>query len=46
VSKNYQGKESHTNWVHPLYAGKMTIAGKDEADTQRYQQKEVGSAKR
>ena len=38
------GKGSHTNWVHPLYAGKITISGKDGADAKRYQEKEVKQA--
>ncbi|MFE1747107.1 type II toxin-antitoxin system HicA family toxin [Coleofasciculus sp. H7-2] len=35
------GKGSHTNWVHRLYTGKITISGKDGADAKRYQEKEV-----
>ncbi len=38
------GKGSHTNWVHCLYAGKITISGKDGADAKRYQEKEVKRA--
>lgn len=38
------GKGSHTNWVHPLYAGKLTIAGKDGSDAKRYQEKAVEQA--
>ncbi len=38
------GKGSHTNWVHPLYTGKITISGKDGADAKRYQEKEVKQA--
>jgi predicted RNA binding protein YcfA (HicA-like mRNA interferase family) len=38
------GKGSHTNWIHPLYAGKVTIAGKDGADAKPYQVKEVKGA--
>lgn len=38
------GKGSHTNWVHPLYSGKITISGKDGADAKRYQEKEVKQA--
>ncbi len=38
------GKGSHTNWVHPLYAGKITISGKNGADAKRYQEKEVQHA--
>ncbi len=32
------GKGSHTNWVHPLYAGKFTLSGKDGADAKFYQE--------
>lgn len=35
------GQGSHTNWIHPLYSGKITIAGKDGANAKRYQEKEV-----
>jgi predicted RNA binding protein YcfA (HicA-like mRNA interferase family) len=35
------GKGSHTNWIHPLYAGKITVSGKDSADAKPYQEKEV-----
>lgn len=35
------GKGSHTNWIHPLYRGKITVSGKDSADAKRYQEKEV-----
>ncbi len=38
------GKGSHTNWIHSLYAGKITVSGKDGADAKRYQEKEVESA--
>lgn len=38
------GKGSHTNWIHPLYVGKITVSGKDSADAKRYQEKEVLSA--
>ena len=38
------GKGSHTNWIHPLYEGKITISGKDSKDAKRYQEKEVLSA--
>ncbi|QLE42615.1 type II toxin-antitoxin system HicA family toxin [Nostoc sp. C052] len=38
------GKGSHTNWVHPLYDGKITLLGKDGADAKRYQEKEVKQA--
>lgn len=39
-----KGKGSHTNWTHPDYAGKVTIAGKDGADAKRYLEKEVERA--
>lgn len=35
------GKGSHTNWIHPLYAGKLTVSGKDGNDAKRYQEKDV-----
>ncbi|MBP5974402.1 type II toxin-antitoxin system HicA family toxin [Brasilonema sp. CT11] len=38
------GKGSHTNWIHPLYAGKLTISGKDGADAKLYQEKDVQQA--
>ena len=38
------GKGSHTNWVHPLYAGKVTVSGKDGTDAKTYQEKEVVQA--
>jgi len=38
------GKGSHTNWVHSLYAGKITVSGKDGADAKCYQEKEVQAA--
>ena len=38
------GKGSHTNWVHPLYQGKITVSGKDGADAKPYQEKEISSA--
>ncbi len=38
------GKGSHTNWIHPLYSGKVTISGKDGSDAKHYQQKEVQQA--
>ncbi|MBS3030257.1 MAG: type II toxin-antitoxin system HicA family toxin [Dolichospermum sp. DET50] len=38
------GKGSHTNWIHHLYYGKVTISGKDGADAKRYQEKEVKQA--
>ncbi|MBE9116229.1 type II toxin-antitoxin system HicA family toxin [Lusitaniella coriacea LEGE 07157] len=38
------GKGSHTNWIHPLYEGKLTISGKDGSDAKRYQEKVVKQA--
>ncbi|MDK2409532.1 type II toxin-antitoxin system HicA family toxin [Aphanizomenon sp. PH219] len=38
------GKGSHTNWIHPLYTGKITISGKDSTDAKQYQEKEVKQA--
>ncbi len=35
------GKGSHTNWIHPLYTGKITVSGKDGADAKSYQEKEI-----
>jgi len=35
------GKGSHTNWIHPLYPGKITVSGKDSADAKPYQEKEI-----
>ena len=40
----FPGKGSHTNWIHPLYAGKITVSGKDGADAKRYQEKEIQQA--
>ena len=38
------GKGSHTNWTHPDYRGRVTIAGKDGSDAKRYLEKEVKQA--
>ena len=38
------GKGSHTNWIHPLYSGKVTVSGKDSKDARSYQEKEVKQA--
>ena len=38
------GKGSHTNWVHSLYLGKVTISGKDSSDAKPYQEKETKQA--
>ena len=34
------GKGSHTNWVHHLYSGKVTVSVKDSTDANLYQDKE------
>lgn len=39
-----QGKGSHTNWIHPLYAGKLTVSGKNSSDAKPYQEKDVQQA--
>ncbi|MBD2357269.1 type II toxin-antitoxin system HicA family toxin [Tolypothrix sp. FACHB-123] len=38
------GKGSHTNWYHPLLAGRVTISGKDGNDAKAYQEKDVNNA--
>jgi predicted RNA binding protein YcfA (HicA-like mRNA interferase family) len=38
------GKGSHSNWTHPLYPGRITIAGKDGADAKPYQESEIMEA--
>jgi predicted RNA binding protein YcfA (HicA-like mRNA interferase family) len=38
------GKGSHTKWLHPLFAGRLTLSGKEGSDAKRYQEKEVGDA--
>ncbi|NES83453.1 MAG: type II toxin-antitoxin system HicA family toxin [Moorea sp. SIO1G6] len=38
------GKGSHTNWIHPLYSGKLTVSGKDGNDAKPYQEKNVKKA--
>lgn len=38
------GKGSHTNWIHPLYSGKVTISGKDGSDAKPYQERETKQA--
>jgi predicted RNA binding protein YcfA (HicA-like mRNA interferase family) len=42
--KEIPGKGSHTNWIHPLYVGKLTVSGKDSSDAKRYQEKDVQQA--
>lgn len=38
------GKGSHTNWIHHLYDGKLTVSGKDGTDAKRYLEKAVQDA--
>ena len=38
------GKGSHTNWIHPLYLGKVTLSGQNSKDAKKYQEKEVKQA--
>ncbi|WP_299489056.1 type II toxin-antitoxin system HicA family toxin [Acaryochloris sp. IP29b_bin.137] len=38
------GKGSHTNWIHPLYPGKVTVSGKDGSDAKPYQEREITNA--
>lgn len=39
--KERPGKGSHTNWIHPLYPGKVTVSGKDGSDAKPYQEKAI-----
>ncbi|HAC65705.1 MAG TPA: hypothetical protein DCF68_19785 [Cyanothece sp. UBA12306] len=42
---NYRsGKGSHTVWSHPLLPYSLTLSGKDGADADRYQEKDVKNA--
>uniref|UniRef100_B8HUZ3 YcfA family protein n=1 Tax=Cyanothece sp. (strain PCC 7425 / ATCC 29141) TaxID=395961 RepID=B8HUZ3_CYAP4 len=38
------GKGSHTKWLHPLFAGRLTLSGKDGSDAKLYQEKAVMDA--
>ena len=38
------GKGSHTNWVHPLYPGKVTISSRDGSDAKPDREKETKQA--
>jgi predicted RNA binding protein YcfA (HicA-like mRNA interferase family) len=38
------GKGSHTVWSHPLLPYCLTLSGKDGADADRYQEKDVSNA--
>ncbi|NJK47379.1 type II toxin-antitoxin system HicA family toxin [Candidatus Gracilibacteria bacterium] len=38
------GKGSHTNWAHPLYAGRITVSGNDGDDAKPYLEKAVDKA--
>lgn len=42
--KEKKGKGSHTNWIHPKYPGKITLAGNDGNDAKPYQEKDVINA--
>jgi predicted RNA binding protein YcfA (HicA-like mRNA interferase family) len=35
------GRGSHSNWFHPLYAGRITISGKDGSDAKEYLEKKI-----
>lgn len=38
------GKGSHTVWSHPNLSYSLTLSGKDGADADRYQEKDVRNA--
>ena len=38
------GKGSHTNWIHPLFMGRVTLSGKDGSDAKKYHEKQVETA--
>ncbi len=38
------GKGSHRKYVHPNYAGAVTLSGKSGDDAKRYQEKQVRRA--
>ncbi|MGB0561292.1 MAG: type II toxin-antitoxin system HicA family toxin [Spirulinaceae cyanobacterium] len=40
------GKGSHTVWSHPLLPYSLVLSGKDGADSDRYQEKDVKNALR
>jgi predicted RNA binding protein YcfA (HicA-like mRNA interferase family) len=40
------GKGSHTVWSHPLLDYSLTLSGKDGADADRYQERDVRNALR
>jgi predicted RNA binding protein YcfA (HicA-like mRNA interferase family) len=42
--QQFSGKGSHTKWLHPLFAGRITLSGKDSTDAKPYQEKEVMEA--
>ncbi len=39
-----RGKGSHSVWYHPLLAEPVILSGKDGADADRYQEKDVRTA--
>ncbi|MBW4418060.1 MAG: type II toxin-antitoxin system HicA family toxin [Myxacorys californica WJT36-NPBG1] len=40
------GKGSHTVWSHPLLPYSLTLSGKDGADADRYQERDIKNALR
>ena len=38
------GKGSHTNWIHPLFLGRVTLSGKDSSYAKKYHEKQVEKA--
>lgn len=42
--KYRSGKGSHTVWSHPLLSYSLTLSGKDGADADRYQERDVRNA--
>ena len=40
------GKGSHTVWSHPLLPYSLTLSGRDGADADRYQERDVRNALR
>lgn len=38
------GKGSHTVWSHPLLSYSLTLSGKEGADADRYQERDVRNA--
>jgi predicted RNA binding protein YcfA (HicA-like mRNA interferase family) len=38
------GKGSHTKWMHPRTARRLTLSGGEGSDAKRYQEKDVARA--